>query len=345
MVEGRERGPRREPRAGAPVRVLFVGGCGRSGSTLLDRSLGQLEGTCAVGELVHVWFRGLLEDHLCGCGVPFHACPFWSKVGDVAFGGWGNIDPAETLRLQRAVDRNRYIPFMLAPRLFPAYRRRLLRYVWHLNRLYRAIAEAADAPIVIDSSKHASFAFLLRHVPGIDLRVIHLVRDPRGVAYSWTKKVRRPEVRNRTELMPRSHPARIALRWNVYNAAFHLLRWLGAPTLFVRYESLVRDLPSHIRRIASFAGVPENSVPAALLRADAIELRPTHSVAGNPMRFQNGLLRLSPDETWRTAMDAWTQSLVYVLTLPLARRYGYGPRGVTIVPSRERNNRGTPVRP
>ena len=35
-----------------PVRVLYIGGLGRSGSTLLDRMLGQLDGVWSVGELV-----------------------------------------------------------------------------------------------------------------------------------------------------------------------------------------------------------------------------------------------------------------------------------------------------
>ena len=58
----------------APVRVLFIGGLGRSGSTLLDRMLGQLDGVWSVGELVHIWQRGLQENNLCGCGRRFRDC-------------------------------------------------------------------------------------------------------------------------------------------------------------------------------------------------------------------------------------------------------------------------------
>lgn len=310
-----------------PVRVLYIGGCGRSGSTLLDRSLGQLEGICAVGELVHIWQRGLLGNHLCGCATPFQACPFWTKVGDLAFGGWQNIDVAEVLRLQRSVDRNRFIPLLLEPRLSPSYHKRLREYVRYLARLYRAIADAAEVPIVVDSSKHASFAFLIRHVPDVDLRVVHLVRDSRGVAHSWTKSVRRPEVTDRTELMPQRQPIRIALAWSAYNAAFHVLRSLGTPTLFVRYESFVRDPAPHLRHISSFVGAPAGDVPISP-DGKEVELRPTHSVAGNPMRFRQGWLRLRIDEAWRTDMDPRTRSLVYALTWPLMRSYGYNRQGV-----------------
>jgi len=74
------------PAAGpaGPVRVLYIGGLGRSGSTLIERLLGQVPGVCAVGELVHLWDRGITEDERCGCGEPFRQCPFWSQVGKTA---------------------------------------------------------------------------------------------------------------------------------------------------------------------------------------------------------------------------------------------------------------------
>src|SRR5947209_19958625 len=91
----------RLPEPPVRVRVLYVGGCGRSGSTLLDRMLGQVPGVLAIGEVVHIWRRGVGEDQLCGCGKAFTDCEFWSEVGDVAFGGWGGFDVRSTLRVQR----------------------------------------------------------------------------------------------------------------------------------------------------------------------------------------------------------------------------------------------------
>ncbi|HEY2794503.1 MAG TPA: sulfotransferase, partial [Micromonosporaceae bacterium] len=37
------------------ARVVFLGGLGRSGTTLLERILGEVPGVCALGELVHLW--------------------------------------------------------------------------------------------------------------------------------------------------------------------------------------------------------------------------------------------------------------------------------------------------
>ena len=50
------------------VPVLFLGGLGRSGTTLLERLLGQLSGVSPLGEVVHLWQRDLVDDERCGCG-------------------------------------------------------------------------------------------------------------------------------------------------------------------------------------------------------------------------------------------------------------------------------------
>lgn len=92
------------------ARVLFVGGLGRSGSTLLELILAQHPDVCAVGEVVHLWERALGGDERCGCGERFTACDFWQRVGEHAFGGWSAVDRDDVLALKATVDRTRHIP-------------------------------------------------------------------------------------------------------------------------------------------------------------------------------------------------------------------------------------------
>ena len=93
----------------------IVGGIGRSGSTLIERLIGQLPGVCPVGELVHLWERGITEGERCGCGQPFQQCPFWQQVGKVAFGGWDEVEVSRVTALRAQVDRNRFIPALAGP--------------------------------------------------------------------------------------------------------------------------------------------------------------------------------------------------------------------------------------
>ena len=55
-----------------------------------------------------------------------------------------------------------------------------------MGRLYRAIGEVTGARLIIDSSKVPSGAALLSHA-GVEAHLLHVVRDPRVVAYSWQR--------------------------------------------------------------------------------------------------------------------------------------------------------------
>ena len=309
------------------TRVLYVGGFGRSGSTLLDRVLAQVGGCVAVGELVHLPQRGLLDDERCGCGVGFSACPFWTEVGVAAFGpaGWSGVDAEAIRRQQAALDRNRRIPGMALPRRGRRAAETEQLGAW-FSRIYAAVADVSGASVVVDSSKHASTAFLLRRAPGLDLRVVHLVRDSRGVAYSWAKRVQRPEVTGTAAEMPRYGAGRAAAKWLSYNSLFHLLAATGVPMLPLRYEQLVAEPRTALRSVLELAGLDTDAEAFGFVdpSGPAVELAPSHSVAGNPMRFRSGPLELVLDEEWRERMPAGSRSGVTAITAPLLTSYGYG---------------------
>jgi hypothetical protein len=303
------------------VRVIFIGGLGRSGTTLLERVLGELPGVCPLGEVVHLWRRDLCDDERCGCGRPFSACHFWRKVGERAFGGWHNIDPVRILALRDAVERSRDIPRLAGRRLPDPHRELVAEYASYYARVYRAAAQASDAEVVVDSSTHASLAYCLRWSDQIDLRVVHMVRDSRGVAYSWTRAQDRPETaRERPDRYP---PGRAAMLWNAHNAAFGLLRRRGVAVHRVRYEQLLADPAATVRGIAEFAGL-NGTGPMGFLESDAVRLRACHSAGANPMRFATGELPLRRDEGWRAGIPARQRRLVSALTAPLLTVYGYG---------------------
>jgi sulfotransferase family protein len=304
------------------VPLLFLGGQARSGSTLLDRALGQIPGFCSVGEVRYLFRRGLADNELCGCGTPLRSCEFWSKVGGEAFGGWDRIDLGELLWLQREVDVPSRIPLLLAPQTNPSFAGLLRRYGEYLHRTFAGIRRVSGADVVVDSTMSPPYALVLRQVAGIDLRVVHLVRDARGVAYSSAKKVPRPETTSASDYMPAYPPHETAARWVMANGLFENLA-RSVPTVRVRYERFVGEPEEELRRIASHAGF--DLAPGALdfVGQGSLELGVGHTAAGNPMRFQTGTIVLRQDERWRTVMDRRHQRLVTALTWPLLVRYGY----------------------
>jgi hypothetical protein len=328
--------------------VIFIGGSGRSGSTLIERVLDQLPGISSVGETVQIWEQALARAEPCGCGLPLTACPFWAEVGKVAFGGWDELDNSRMIRLKTSVDRTkRLLGLMLLGRKpwTPAGRRLAVLaedYARPYAALYQAISAVSGSPVIIDSSKRPMLAFCLGRVSGLDLRVIHVVRDSRAVAYSWTKVVPRPEaagghaglkgnaagpagMADASTHMGTYSPARIAMRWNILNVAFQVLAARGVPTLRVRYEDFAADPARSVRRMADFAGgtdIPGDVADA--LAGNVVDLGVTHTAAGNPVRFRTGRMNIRTDDTWLSQLPARDRAVVWFLTAPLLAFYRYG---------------------
>jgi UDP-N-acetylglucosamine transferase subunit ALG13 len=300
------------------LRVLYVGGWGRSGSTLLDRLLGQVPGCFSIGEMRDIWLRGLIENRKCGCGEPFDRCPFWTEVGKAAFGGWRLDQAAELHRLRMRFDRPWMVPLLALRRPQVAG---LSRYVEATERLYAAIRDVSGAEVIVDSTKIPSYALVLRRIERIDLRFVHLVRDPRGVVHSWKKSVARPDAVGRPDRMIRYGTASASGRYLLYNWTAGLLRASRTPYRFLRYEDLVSDPRGHLERVLAFVGLERQGLE--FLNDGTAVLGANHSVDGNPMRFTTGELTIRADEEWRRLLDRRDQRIVSTIAGPLLRRYGY----------------------
>ncbi|MBC7238020.1 MAG: sulfotransferase, partial [Chloroflexi bacterium] len=170
------------------IRVLYILGWGRSGSTILGNILGELDDFIHVGEVRTVW-DSALEGMRCGCGEPVPKCPLWSEVLEQVLADeedHRDVALREWIALRERVDRTRYVPPLLGmgTRALEPF---LSRHLRHLAALYRAIRQVTGCRMIVDSSKMPSHALLLGMLPGVELYMVHLVRDPRATAYAWRK--------------------------------------------------------------------------------------------------------------------------------------------------------------
>ena len=202
--------------------------------------------------------------------------------------------------------------------------------------------------MVADSSKTPAQALLLATIPGIDLRLVHLVRDSRGVAYSWRRGFREragsdrqslrlarmgedevgpAEAGELLEARPERSPRRrgvagASLRWLLYNLVTPRLRSNGVPGITLRYENLVSEPRTSLVRILEFAGVPSQDADLVYLDGHRLVLEPNHTVHGsNRLRFKTGELMLQLDEEWRREMRGKDRALATAMTFPLLLRY------------------------
>lgn len=300
-------------------------GWGRSGSTLLDTLLGEVDGFFSSGELHKIWKEGLTEGRKCGCGRPVVACPVWSEVLARVFPERSSVNVAEIIRWQNEVLRTRHTWRVMrasSGRHVPS--RAVLRCADLTERLYRTIGEVTGAEVVVDSSKVPSNAALLELMPTIEPYFLQLVRDPRASAFSWQREKARLDL-HEAERMPRFGLTKSSLNWLAFNAAGEALRRRDPRRFYVlRYEDLVAKPRDAVGGVVRFVAGTDRALPFAEERI--AHLGENHTVSGNPSRFRTGTIEIRDDDEWKRAQSRSERAFVVALSLPLLHRYRYPVR-------------------
>jgi hypothetical protein len=319
------------PREPDQVKVLYVAGKGRSGSTLLASLLGQLPGFFNAGEVIHLWDWGLVRNYKCGCGLDLHECPTWHDVLGEADALLANADipPLASARIDR--DRAAVVRWPKTLQLLRAKPgshprwEQLDRYTLAVSAIYRAIARVTGARVIVDSSKVPFEPLPLGLVDGVEAYVTHAVRDPRAVVYSW-QRARVWGDRGEDEYMPRFGASYTTASWLTRSL---LVEVIGRrrPVELVRYDDTARDPAAVLRHLADFVGEPAGDL--AFLTSGSATLAPTHTVGGNPMRMTSGAIKIRPDDEWRTHIARRERMVSTAIALPLLHRYRFPVRSAT----------------
>jgi len=304
------------------IPVLFIGGCGRTGSTLLARMLAQVEGLFDIGELHYIWKSGFGRSIPCGCGKTFRECEFWTAVSQAALGTVTDEDVAHVRRMLHRIARVRRKPRVLQPLLkTPCWRATLREYGDILRKILVEVHARTGCRVVVDSSKVPPHGLALTAADALDVHVVHLVRDPRAMAFSWQRRKPIPGADGRMTVMNRMSYAKSARYWNQDNRAAAELEDRAASYLLLRYEDLVAEPEKHLRRVLGLVGAADADM--GFLAGREAELKPSHSISGNPMRFESGAIDIRPDTEWRAKIDPAGARRVLRVTRRLRERYGY----------------------
>lgn len=298
-----------------PVKVLYIMGSGRSGSTVLDMALGSVPTIVSAGELANLHFRTNLELEYCSCGRVIASCPFWSQV-------MARLESQSDFSNQRyALLQQRYERLRSLPRLISAHIEEDADFRWYLQRsaiIFRTIADIAGARVVVDSSKSPTRALALSRVPGIKLVPVHLVADPCGVVWSlrraWAVD---PTAGIQHTLKPVS-TARAAAGWLATNWAAEYVKRRLPGALFLRYEDFAAAPTAVVERILHAAAIdyPAGGLP------EIIEPGKLHVAAGNRVRRQDKVV-IRMDDAWMRKMPTGKKRLVRLIDFPLMAKYGY----------------------
>src|SRR4051794_15909185 len=304
------------------TKVLSIVGPGRSGTTILASVIGEAEGFVNVGELRWMWRRGLIERRSCGCGVPPADCPVWSGIVPDVLAGAGTTAAGIAAAQDELSARRRRLRAIRSSSGgedgWPALE--LVRDV--TGRLVSGIAGVTGARVIVDSSKRAQDAAVLAALDDVDHYVLHMVRDPGAVAFSWQRRDKEVRVAGRSRAMATRRLLPSVARWTENSLSAELLR-RHVPAerwMFLRYEDFAASPRKTVTSILAFLG---ESVEAPFEDDTTVVLGVNHTVAGNPNRFRTGPVTIALDDEWRTRLPRARRLAVRGLTWPLLVRYGY----------------------
>jgi len=198
------------------VKVIYIVGLGRSGSTLLDL---QLDAHSAIRSLGGVRRMQGALDGICACGAAnLRACAFWQGV-----------EAALERTLGKGLDG-----LELDATNETAFSR-------DNTALFHAAADVAGVDWVVDSSKSVSRLKRLLEATDLEVVPIHIDRHPCGYTYSQRK-------RKRVSLTPAFSYVGCSLR------TLALLR--DRPHAMIEYARLARDNEACLRELMHWLGLP-----------------------------------------------------------------------------------------
>lgn len=304
------------------MKVLYIGGTGRSGSTVLAQILGRTPGWFAGGELAFLWRFGLQSQGRCSCGETLSTCALWSSVFDEMMAQGTRVDADRMVALRRRF-WSIHLPVLASRSLGNRYLDRLEEFPDIVQQTYNTIGRVSDSRVLVDTSKEPHYSFILRERTDLDIYFLHLVRDPRAIASSWGRV--KPELGLADQPdMERRGRVKSAAYFHVSNLSAEML-WNRVSTrdryLRVRYEDLVADPMTSLQEICSFVG--EDLDAAEVIAGAASPASVSHTAWGNPNRFDAGPLVLRNDDRWRSDDATMLQWVSTILTSPTAQRYGY----------------------
>jgi len=294
------------------IPYIFLTSHAYSGSTLTSFLLGSHPEIATVGMLTGPAEHLDLNTYRCSCGQLFQQDPFWQAVTQavnqygVSYSLEKHLGTRIELGSNRLARRIRTdslrsntlegIRDWLMFNLWPGHKQAMHRLVRRNEIFARAILDVSSKPVFLDTSKDPMRIRYLHLSPHIDLYVIHLIRDVRGVVASILSRRDDMNVRQATN------------HWLVaeHNIRRHLQNVPAERQIEVQYKDVTTNTLEALNRLFAFIGVQP-------LREMADFREVNNHILGNKMRKQS-TSEIKVDERWRTILSEKQLELIDQIT-------------------------------
>jgi len=297
---------------------VYLMAASHSGSTLLTLLLASHPDVATVGETCAVQWTGNGDTGLCSCGFGLEVCPFWRRLGE-RLGRRGIAWNPRHFRTDFQVSRGRLTRRVLRAEyqgplleglrdaclmVSPVWRRERADLFRNNQALIEETMRIQSGKVFLDSSKEPHRLKFFLQMPGLRIKVIHMIRDGRGVMNSYLTR-------------SRWTPERSADEWrrSIVSEEHILHRLQPEQYIQIRYEDLCREMTNHVGRVLTFMGLNPD------LWDPNFNEHERH-ILGNRMRMRKDIeVRLN--EQWRESLTPDHLTTFEGIAGHLNRKYGY----------------------
>ncbi|MEQ9303364.1 MAG: sulfotransferase [Marinoscillum sp.] len=296
------------------IKVIYIGGYSRSGSTILDILLSNHAQIVGTGELCYLYDDSKNADRTCTCGQPYPKCNFW---GDYLSSN--DIDHASQI-IKEVEGRSNFY------RLLDGNidRKLLDKYTVIQEGLYRYIAEKSGCSIIVDSSKTTrdmvGRPLALSRYTSLDLKMIHLLKNGKATTQSYVSKGRNwaMEGHGGNDML---QGMRSIFGWKLANKlALQTGKILDGAYLPLKYEDFVENPEISLRRLGDFVDLDFESLNKIVSSKQVIA--PHHHVGGNRLRLKSNL-SLKVGKPIAPDLDIFHSFAFNIIAGQLSKELGY----------------------
>ncbi|MFX0137987.1 MAG: sulfotransferase [Candidatus Hodarchaeota archaeon] len=290
------------------INVIYILSAGHSGSTLLDLILGSHSQIVGIGELNNYYSTIESSHDQCSCGKKLDNCEFWNKVMKNSKQPSLKIDCPFYYYL---LGKDRYLlekTNFSSSRLIKMNKNSLKEYIEQNEEIYSNIANQTGKKFIVDSSKCPIRAEILLKSKKINFTFIHLVRNGKGVTWSYKRKYG-------GVITP-------MLKWVIRNLTIEKFRIHNEnlKIIFLRYEDFVNNPKRELKRILKVMHLPYVS--------NMLEFKDTvhHQAGGNRLRLDPSNNTIKKDSSWKYKLPILDQIIFNILFGWLNIYYKYNNR-------------------
>ena len=272
-------------------------GSGRSGTTALATFLGNSSEILNLGEM-HQYFEHIVDEKECSCGKQINECEFWkNKISE---------DLLKSTKQNRLLSEKMESHSSIIKHLVNSFsNKENKQYIALHQSILDSIYSDSDKSTLLDSSKYIGRAVALNKLVNLDLKVIYVVRDVRGVINSFSKKVQTSK-----------SPLSTSMYYLLINSAaeFATRLFFRKKVIKIRYEDLIENPIQLFEKLEKFINVDLTDVKEKIYKEQPFSIG--HIIGGNRLK-ENEEIYFRKDVGWQEKFSSFQRVIYYIFSAPI----------------------------